>query len=277
MQKKLFFLILLLSFTQISCNVFSSLDSPSSDEQKLSAARACFDEGDIECALDLYEELASDFNDIRHTEDAFAKLEKAGVGMRSFMTAFGGGGNAGKSITRLVNLLISDASESKRLAIHGAFSKVHKISDPFLRGLVRFVSSAALIAELLAETASLQGSYELTTADLANDASTCKETTDTGCATETTCGPPTNNALIQGDAVDLETTSPSGDSPTFAMLHASVQQVIKALSGELSAVGNFQSSITDLGAVLELQGNPTTILVERCYRYLLLDKGLGSS
>jgi hypothetical protein len=56
------------------CNVFSVLDSPSGDAQLISAARACFDQGDFACARDNYSKLSDSSADIRASEEAFLAL-----------------------------------------------------------------------------------------------------------------------------------------------------------------------------------------------------------
>ena len=57
-------------------NIFDPLDSPSGEAQLLSAARACFDDGDFACAREFYGKLGSN-------EDAIAELAlKRGTGAR---------------------------------------------------------------------------------------------------------------------------------------------------------------------------------------------------
>src|SRR3954469_7732827 len=73
-------------------NVFDPFDNPTTDTQLISAARACFDRGDIACAKENYEKLSANNADIAASETAFAMLDENGAGMASFIQAFGSGG-----------------------------------------------------------------------------------------------------------------------------------------------------------------------------------------
>src|SRR4051812_4388213 len=71
------------------CNLFSPLDKPSGDPQILSAARACLDRADYGCALDFYEKLSAESNDIKLVEEAYAILDQNGAGFGAYAVSFG--------------------------------------------------------------------------------------------------------------------------------------------------------------------------------------------
>ena len=78
-------LILFIFSFQLGCNTFEFMDSPGDDAQYLSAARACLDGGDIQCAIDNYQKLSNDQADIKASELVFVTMESAGLGMSAIM------------------------------------------------------------------------------------------------------------------------------------------------------------------------------------------------
>ncbi|MBI3534419.1 MAG: hypothetical protein HY072_02890, partial [Deltaproteobacteria bacterium] len=74
-------LLLFCSMFLVSCpNVFDPIDNPSGDAQLLSAARACFDKGDLACAKDNYGKITGTTDaEYAAAETAFTILEENGV------------------------------------------------------------------------------------------------------------------------------------------------------------------------------------------------------
>src|SRR4051794_17972169 len=99
-------LLVLFTFTASGCNLYSSLDQPSTATQRLEAARACFDQGNFPCASKYYAQIStSDASyDEATAEAAFEVLDQYGISAVNFMTAvLTSTGNAGKIITLLAN------------------------------------------------------------------------------------------------------------------------------------------------------------------------------
>ena len=71
-----------------SCNLTEKIDNPRGDAQILSAARACLDLGDYECAFKYYSKLSNDVGEVKGTEIAFATLDKIGLGLGAFLKSF---------------------------------------------------------------------------------------------------------------------------------------------------------------------------------------------
>lgn len=260
-----------LALFAMSCNIFDWIDNPSGDDQLLSAARACFDQGDFDCALKYYGELSSSANDIKNSEQAFAILDQEGASMSVFMRAIGEGTSGGKIITRMANLMSSlELGSAKRVALHAAYAKVSAIQQAELRGLVRFASSLALVAAMFAEKNGTDDS--LTPADLATNATACSAGGQAGCVVN--C-----NALIPtgAGAVDLDTGSSvvSAANVTLDMIHAGVQELFLAMSSnELGASGKFGSGTSALASDLVQNFDPQTS--SACYTFGLINNGIGT-
>ena len=142
--KNFLFFVLMVGVSILpSCNFFSVIDSPGGDTQLISAARACFDQGDFTCALDHYSQLSDSESDVNHSESAFTILHENGIGMGQFMTAFGtGSSGGGKVLTDLANLVASDASQTKRTAVYEAYKKIDSINQSELKGQLTTIKPA---------------------------------------------------------------------------------------------------------------------------------------
>ena len=105
--------LFLLALVNLSClNVFSPIDSPSGDAQFLSLARACFDQGDIDCANKYYAKVSGTTEaETAAAEEAFTILDKNGATMGALMQSLGCG-----------------ASSSRARAAHGAGSSALRSS-----------------------------------------------------------------------------------------------------------------------------------------------------
>lgn len=257
----------LLGLAISSCNIFDPIDSPSGDAQILSAARAAFDKGDYEKARELYAKLSSKDDKIR-SEEAFRKLTAAGVDASFFVSAFGGGGGAA-GLNQMASQLSHTAGEALRLAIYDAVLDVTEISDPNLRGLVRLISTTALAAELMAETAGDTGEpHVLEPADVAG--ASCNTATCAGCT-----------GGLGGGATQNLSGSTDGDFSGFdfsgtadlGMFNGAVLGIQEALSAnELGAGGSFSSGTGGFASQV-IAVDPATF--PECYRAGLLDAGLG--
>lgn len=261
------------------CNVFDPLDTPTNDVQLTTAARACFDQGDLTCARQYYNKLTKDSNDIKHSELAFATLDENGVGMGAFLDAFGGGGG-GAGITNLSNRLAGSgkAVPATRLALYQAFQHVASIKNAGLRGLVRFTTATAIIAQIMSEGVGDNG--KLDKGDYVANVTACAATTSTTCAASTDCNS-IGGFLVAGANIDFENTTEAAvtGQTTVGMLNGAITQVDTALGGsEIGAsgkfgtgAGSFASTLKNLGGVLSLDAGA------RCYRYQMLSLSIGGT
>jgi hypothetical protein len=269
--------IWLLSWASLSgCNVFSLVDKPSGDEQILSAARACFDSGDFDCARSYYAELSASYSDIRASEEAFLILAENGATMAAFMETFGNGGS-GSALTALAERM-APGSQEKRQNILRAFKKYDQISvseNPSLRALVRFVGAVALAAEFLAEEIPTSGGT-LVKSKIASGGAACpldETCAGNGITPAASCGEPTDAALRNGNtSVDFLSADLSG---TIDLGHfkQAMSEMSTALS-QLSASGNFGSGAGGLSQSVnnEALGTPPAFA---CFRSNMLALGIG--
>lgn len=259
-----------LALSLSGCNVFSSLDSPDGDAQLLSAARACFDKGDVACALDHYSKLSSgSSSEVAAAERAFAVLDQNGVGMGKFITTMASG-DLSAGLTSLAGDLSPNAGQTLRQSLYTAYREVDNISTQSeLRGLVRFITAYALSAAILAEEAGGDGTLSAT--DVASNPNTCSP----NCTK-------TSPVIIAGTSVDL-TSNPTpagamtGASPTWGMFKGAYLAIVHAMATELVAAGDFKTGTQDIAAAFNSL-DPSVIgaqASEKLFRTLLLSQGVG--
>ena len=270
---------LALSLGVLGCNVFDPLDSPSGDAQLLSAARACFDRGDMGCAREMYGKLSANQSEVAASELAFVMLDEAGLGMGEFMTALGNG-QAAPGLTKLAGHLSSSAGTVKRQAIYSAYLQINQIpTNRELRGLVRFVAGIGLAAEILAEQSG--GDSILQKTDLTPTPTTCTLPVNLAAAcaagTAPSCDKP-SKVIIGGPSqnytIPTAGLSPSTAQPTWGQFKGAIDAVLLALNSELSSSGKFSSGTAGFAQVFA--ASPTTgVQGEECFQGLLLNQGVG--
>lgn len=256
------------------CNLFDPLDSPTHDAQLISAARVCFDDKDFVCAREYYEKLSASESDVKNSELAFMALSQAGIGMAEFMDAFGEGEGAA-AFKRLAEKLVVAGTNTAagRLAIYSAFSRSGLITYAPLRGLVRFATSSAMVAQILSESVGSNGVLEK--ADLAADPVACQAASGVACATEAGCLIGGTGTLAAGStAINLANTTAAvvEATPTLQLLHSAIEQVNTALSAnELGAGGKFSTGVGSFSSEFGTVGAAIATDSGRCYRKQLLD------
>jgi hypothetical protein len=237
--------IALISIFVSGCNLFGGLDKPSGDTQVLSAARACFDQGNFECSSKYYSQLSPSASDQGFSESAFELLAQTGITVSDFMDAvISGESNAGKLITRLSNGIVPSAGESTRLAIFQAYKKISSIQDTRTKGLIRFVTSISLMAAILAEDAGATGTLQRI--DLVKDPTLCLNSTPvfTPTLTISGCDRPTGKKIISGSTVislPTATDQQISGSPSLQMINAAVNEIDHAII-EMDTIGDLGSS-----------------------------------
>jgi len=270
----------LLTLTQSNCNVFEFMDGPSedNDEQLISYCRACFDDDDFECAIDCYQDLSEDKEDIKHSERAFATLHREGASLENFFLAFASGSGA-KGFTKLANTFIQGAGETKRRALYGAFVQAQYIKNNQLRGLVRFIAATSVAAEIFAEQAGQDSKFD--TEDMAANPTDCKNTASDaagclGAATGASCELPSGGTLSEGTTPNFkaDATNLSGTFPTMGMLDGAIEQMVQAV--DEAGIGGKFDKLNTFSDLLNALPDPSTAALARCYRRLLLDQGVGS-
>lgn len=262
------------------CNVYRLFEAPNSDDRRLSAARGCLDRGDYSCAASYYGQVTGAQAEVATTEKALALLAQQGVGLSVIaqatvaMTGASGSVAGGKFLTSIASSLVGqNTGSAKRRAIYQAYQLTSSITTTAtLRGLVRFTSSAALAAELLAEAGSTAGSFKQT--DYVLDPTSC-----TACGAS--CDKPASSVLSTG-ANSLSLTAPDANltaalaatDPDLQLLHAALQE-LNASTTELGLggpSGNAGAFASDVTAAALATGPPDS----PCYRERLLINGIGN-
>jgi hypothetical protein len=245
------------------CNLWGGLDGPSGDAQILSAARAAFDQGDYQLAIQLYGELSSANADVGLSETAYADLTQAGASMQAYAGAFGKGDTAiGPAITSFAEGILKVGSgQATRVAIWQAFNKQQNIANPQLKALVRFLGSLSFAAEILAET-SVDGST-ITTADLNNGR----------VSISATAFPSSGNGVALGGSFPASTgaatlTDVNVATPTYNMFNAALTEIILDIA-VLGDSGTFGTSTLSFAQELTGTNFPTSPALTSTYTSLL--------
>ena len=277
-------------FAMAGCNIFTPFDDPTNDDQLQSAARACFDNGDLTCALQLYTKLEAGRPDTALSESAFAILDENGLSMAVLMSAVGSGGS-GAMLNTIAAALAPSAGLTKRMAIYTAYETVASISNSSLRGLVRFITGLALASEILAEqitpvTSLLQTNIVSNPTNCFFASSGASGCIAVGIATPTQCAP-TGTAVIVDTTTTIDIiTAPTSSatvalmaasSPNWEMIYASILAIEQALgTSELGASGKFSSGAGGFTSSVGTQAAPTSPApAPQCFRALLVSLGVG--
>lgn len=268
--------ILLLSIGLTSCNWTSFMDSPSSDRQYLSAARSCLDKGDLTCAQENYENLSDEFTDTKYSELAFSKLAKTNADLKSFLKAFGSG--SGTNIIALSESFRDNAGATTRAEVFSAYKDASSVTTVDLRGFVRFVATASLLSEVLAE-ASGQGTL-FTSSSFVTTPDSCENVDFTQCLAglgdSTPCAKPTSSLLLDGgEAIDLDTVT-SIEDINLGVFHSIIRKLLVGLS-ELGLGGDFSGITTMFQEIEDQTGQNIFVTYPSCYRQLIFSKLFSGS
>lgn len=274
------------------CNVFSGIDKPTTDAQKLSAADFCFNHGDFPCAAKYYGELSKSSNDEAIADSVFLTFAESGITASSFIDSVTGDSGAGIFITKLANTFGSKANEATRLSLFHAYQDHKVIQDKKLQGMIRFITSLTLFAEILGEAAATPGS--LSTSDLVSSPKACKDamqsctpaSPSTCTNTLLYCTPPSSSQSLAGSQLlagtpiasmsDATDSMMNGSAPTLHMTLALVQEMsagISELSSSSNIIVNTDTFVNELNT-----GGETAISYDssQVYRGLLIRNGIGN-
>lgn len=264
-----------IGFISSGCNLYSFVDKPNSEEQILSAGRACLDDGDWECAQNYYSQLrGGTLSDLAWAEDSFAILEHYGVSITQFAKAFASSSD-GKGLGRFSNMITANAGATTRLGVFSAYAAVasNQIKNTEIKGFTRMVVATAIAAELLAEAAGSDRS--LIQSDLGSNPTQCLALSNPACASHASCLPGTGGLAATGTALDLDTvtTAQFGGTASYFMLDAALQEVKVGLTELNANNGRFGTGIGNL--VSSLSNTLISLGQGGCYVKQLLSSGIG--
>lgn len=275
------FLALILAGTAgvSSCNMFSFV-GPSSDAQTLSAANACFDTGNFDCATKYYEQLSSTDSDTSVSKMAFEVFDQQGGSMSNFMQFVGDVDNkisVGNALTNFAQRMNAGAGEGKRVAIWTAFNTYSNIQNVPLQQFVRFIGALSLFGEMLAET---QGTDNmLHQSDIVSNAPLCLNEGASNCLTATDCGTGNSNLTATATPTPLDNAlgaaaAPTEPQPSADHLNDALDSTVAALT-LLNAQGKFGSTLTTLTTLFKTTAPSSAPSANYCFRYALLSQGIG--
>ncbi len=256
-------------FSLTSCNIFDPIDGPGDDTAQLtSAARACFDAGDLDCAREYYNKISSPSDQVR-AEMAFLRLDGQGASMGAFISALGkGDGTPGSIITSIANSMsLRSPGETTRLETYRAFNESDSITTNEQKGLVRFVSALAMVGAILGQDSQVVGNLKKTdlvssatlNACLAANAGTCNAA----------CSAPAGTVIGAGaDPGGMDTTAETDfdSTPTWGMIRAALSEINPALTlmgATNQSTGDFATQILAIGT-------------DNCLRWYLITNGVGN-
>jgi hypothetical protein len=282
------FCIVFFAFAITGCNLYGGLDKPSGDEQILSSARACFDQGDYSCAAKLYSQLSDAASDEATAEEVFLVLNQSGATATALINAVtSSGSNVGRILTQLANSLAPQASEQTRLNLFHAYQKNTSINNLRVRGLIRFLTSLTLMGEIFAENADpvtkkfTENSLVTNPTNCKNAVTNCNNSVLTSCLTiSTSCVRPSTDKFERGNSLSpfstAATDSTMSGAPKLYMILALLEEMQSGLtqmqsSSELGgSAGAISNDILTRGASAIIdQTSPV-------FRGLLLINGIGS-
>ena len=254
-----------LTFILSGCmNLTGIIDKPRGDGQKLSAARAAFDRGDLDKARELYGELGG--SEVAISETVFLDLDTCGADIGAFGAALG----AASGATSNPGVLITVMAE-KMNARHGTDclatllaaykTSQNSITDPSLKGFTGFLAAIAIAGEVLAHNNGITTDGELSKADFLNNTA---PTSCTVASCNNSCAPAGDGVTAQ---VTVTLTSAGSISATWGAFHGAVQ----AANTNLTTLGVSSGASFSLMASLA-SGTPA---VDKAYRCLLNDVGVG--
>ncbi|MEO5971284.1 MAG: hypothetical protein ABIQ95_15265 [Bdellovibrionia bacterium] len=275
------------------CNAFAPFDSPSGDVQVLAAARACFDQGDFQCAADKYHtlELSTSITTLNqaYSEDAFEILAKNGITFSVFMTSvIDSGGDAGALITKLAGVLRTNGVTNPlvatgyptRAALFEAYQKSLKMTPGRSRGLITFITATTLMAEILAEDAtgidSVKKVGKLQQSDIVTNPTIC--VASNGNPPWTGCNAPAAATISDGTAITLSTATASdlAAAPTLHMILAAASEIQSGLSMLTSSGGIGSASGTLATSILGQAIGVPPGTGSAAFRYTLISLGMGT-
>jgi len=256
--------------TTNSCNIFEWMDSPSNQEQILSAARTCFDEADLTCAKEYYAQL-TDYTDEKESELIFAILHEQGATMASFLQSFGGGGG-GNGLNKLAAKLIP-TSQAKREALFDAYLKAANIKNKELRGLAHFATAIAVAGAVLAADMD-EGQTEFKKSRLVENVTECEATSQEEVCTQghSSCAAPPGANISASTSVSFETATLSEITASLGVIDGAILAVGAALTNELGAGGKFSTGTGDFASTVAAQASND----DDCYRKVLMSQGVGT-
>ena len=279
--QKFTWIIFLISM--FGCNLFKSIDHPSTDAQYRSAAEACLDQGDIQCAESNLAKLSSNEQDVKLSLTAYLGMMEVGVTPATLMKSLYDAlvkndkstnisnlrsqtpspfealnitpyatsaactlaqkNSYGALITAVTKLINTPTTAQRVTLFENTVSNGYQISSPSLNAYVRFLSLVTFTAHLLAEDQAHPHQFNQT--DLVQNADGCTNAISNNGNITTNL---TNNDCAKPTHSEL--TRGSTISTSFSNLTSADFNTNPTMYMIAKSVDELSHSITDLGSEL---------------------------
>ncbi len=184
-RRVLFMLTTLLLITSSGCNLFSAVDSPSSDPEKLQQAMALMDEGKCDEAYKIFDGRSNLTDDEYHTL-GWAQMCASGAKFTNIAKSvfkFSTTTNDMTIIGAIANSLIPQ-NASRIVGITNAINSFSQIKNLQLRNVNLVIATLTKIAAIIATTSTNNSTVRQS--DISTDA-TCSLPATCACAANATC------------------------------------------------------------------------------------------
>ena len=275
MQNKWLCLLIISSITS-ACNLYGGLDSPSGDDQKLVAARACLDQGDYPCAREKYAALSTSQNDVAVSETSFTNMAAQNIfSIQDLVASLGS--NHGDQTT-FINLTQLMAANGKTDVASTAFLQTQytanaAIVDPSLRSFMQFLVSTAMFAQILSSAVGADG--VLTASDLvdAGNLTQCRNASNLLC-TGCTSSAGTLNNTVATEPTSISVAANWNTAPTLSKLVIAASAAANTLStlAPNSSLNGILQKMSVINSALAQAGQVPggAAVIQRCERQAIL-------
>jgi hypothetical protein len=257
---KTFLWIAPLLFSLTACNLYSSMDKPSSDPQRLSAARACLDRADYVCAREQYTALSTNYNDVKLSELALTTMAENQVfSIRDLIDTLGSNRGGASSFALLAETMASRGKTAGSItaALQTSYASLAPITNTDLKAFIQFLTAYAAFNQVMSAAVGADG--KLTASDIVLTPATCRVATGVTCGTEPACGSPVGSGMVDNTGLGTEPTTftTAANWGTGASLQK-LRLTAIASGDALDALGNSSySGILDVMKQLQTIPDPT--------------------
>ncbi|MBS1958678.1 MAG: hypothetical protein JST80_04320 [Bdellovibrionales bacterium] len=232
-----------------SCNLWGGIDTPSGDDQILSAARGCFDRADYTCATKYYGQLSSAQSDTRIAETALVSMAQDGIfSIADVVRSLGNGRGDANSFSKIANYIAArgKTSASYRIQLDRLFVEAGSIVNANSRAYTRFLIGLAMTNQILA--AITNSDANLDAADISSTPNACRASSgscaDPGVFPDNSAGgdPGTWNGITtdsawgNGVSVNMLITAAAATQTNLTALGGSSGDGITQVLGQLAGV-----------------------------------------
>ncbi len=137
----------------LSCNIYTPLSSPSTDEEYLEEARACLHSGDYACAIENYEKLSD--GPVKNEKLCIVNIARAGLGLSTLVQTITNNESQDAFLGQLANRLLPTYSEDQLAAAESSITNCALMGTDDTGTLLKTLSYMVDCGNRLAKTDTL--------------------------------------------------------------------------------------------------------------------------